>query len=611
MAIDPKISITILSAIKNEILGVFKGIKDEAQNTFAIGLAKYIADRQQKFSKINTFIFRHEKVAFYDTYYRLSLSRKQKSKKIICNSDDILNHLFIESNTAGIIGIAGSGKTMLTKHVFLKCKNETFKIPIFIELRDLNNYSKSLIEYVYEIILSNKIKPSTRILERALKSGNFLFIFDGFDELNLDKKDQFTSDIEKFIDTFHNNNFLFSSRPGTSIESFSRLTVFSVEPLQNEEIKNFVKIQAKLGDDTELGKKIIKTITESGDNGYKAYVSNPLLLSMFILTFGNYPELPKYKNKFYWNVFDTLCNRHDSLKKGGYRHDKKTKFQDTDFESIIKAFCIKSVLENQFNFDRQYLITTLTFVTKKLNLNCNIDDLVYDFTVALSILIQDGLTYKFPHRTLQDYFAVSFICDQNDESKQKFYKEKILVLLEDVNSNTNIFDLFKEMDQDSYYSYFLIPIIEEFNKKYHQTNSYDKAILFLKDINFYFSYTRSRGGSNRITSVGTRGDNLPILKILTLVYQPFFMLFHSRTNEFFSPKSELFSFLNKLPVVTQDSDEVLYINNLNKTQLKNLDRMLKMKEQAFQIFDVLKKAEIQFKKSVESQKRNKQSIWDI
>ena len=69
----------------------------------------------------------------------------------------------------------------------------------------------------------------------------------------------------------------------------------------------------------------------------------PDTLSMFIFTFKAYPEIPKSRAQFYWNVYDTLCNKHDSITKfGGYKHERKSELKNEDITKILEWFAYKS-----------------------------------------------------------------------------------------------------------------------------------------------------------------------------------------------------------------------------------------------------------------------------
>ncbi len=221
---------------------------------------------------------------------------------------------------------------------------------------------------------------------------------------------------------------------------------------------------------------------------------------MYILTYRNYPELPKSKNKFYWNVFDTLCTKHDSIsKKGAYVHEKKSKLQNEDFEKILRWFCYVSVLEERFNFDEQYLSEKFQFIKQALNFTFEVKDLIYDLTVSISIIVVEGLDYKFPHRTIQDYFMVLYIKEQNEDAKKSIYQEKFQKIYP-INTNKNIFDLCIELDKEPFFKFYVLPLFEEFKTSYSNIGITENAMQFLRISDVQFSITYKEEISMRVVS---------------------------------------------------------------------------------------------------------------
>ena len=264
----------------------------------------------------------------------MSLRYKRIVKQVPDNVDD----LFSENQYITILGNAGTGKTMLLKHCFLSCLKYSHQIPIVIEFRNLNSYEGTILDYIKEFVFNMHIVQNERILERLLSFGRFAFLLDGFDEISLAIKDKRIRELEAFIDSYMHNNFLLTSRPEANAENLHRFENYRICKLNESEIELFVKMQTKrIEDGDTLEKRILELIKKRENSYYLSYISNPLLLSMFIFTFNNHPELPKRKSDFYFNVFDTLYSRHDTLSKhGGYTHDKKTSLERHDFEYILQ-----------------------------------------------------------------------------------------------------------------------------------------------------------------------------------------------------------------------------------------------------------------------------------
>jgi hypothetical protein len=450
-------ALTLLTKFKDEILKITKITKEELNFFFDKNLSKYLDNQFDKFYTTKTFHFRDNKVNFYETFFPVTL----KVEENLLDTSRVSSLYFEKSNYITVIGIAGSGKTMLMKHFFLNSYSELFRIPVVIELRHLNEYDGDVIKYFYSVLLEYKVVPSSRILERILESGKFLFLLDGYDEIYSDHKKKITEQIEGFVDKYSNNYFVLTSRPGADAEHLSRFENYYVQELSDTQIIDFVRQQLLLADDSRLGDKIIQVIKKPENEDYKNNLRNPLLLSMFLLTFRQYPDLPRSRSKFYWNVFDTLATKHDSLsKKGGFQHERKSGLQIEDFEIILRWLAYITLFKGKYSFDRQFFSETLQEIKRKLYYNYEIESLISDLTVSISIIIIDGLEYKFPHKSFQEYFCAGLIKSLDVQSKKKVYETKFGEYFNKTNSESNLWELCLDSDKISFLELWVLPILE-------------------------------------------------------------------------------------------------------------------------------------------------------
>lgn len=446
----------LISEFKSELLQIAKYSFDELSQMLDNGLAKYIGNYQEKYEHTKTFLVSDRTVPFYDVYFELSLCHASKNARQKIE----LRTLFKKNNCISIIGQAGSGKSMIMRHCFLSALKCSYKIPIVIELRRLNNYDSPLEYYIAEKVFCADLAKNTLIFERLLKEGRFLFLLDGFDELALSTKPKRTDEIENFIDKYPDNQYLLSSRPDAC--NIERFETYNVSALTEKEVETFVHVQTcVLGEDGEnLKKKIINEIRNNTNKDIAAYLANPLLLSMFILTFESHPEIPTKRSTFYFNVFDTLYTRHDTSKGGAYIHDRKAKLERAQYTRILKTFCFQSYFKHNYSFSREALSGYLENVINICKYDVSFDDILYDLSVSIGILIKDGLDYCFPHRSMQEYFTASFIKSLPEDKK----KDNVYPNFKKYSGvgETTLWMLCDELDMCSFNKYFILPTLKEY-----------------------------------------------------------------------------------------------------------------------------------------------------
>ena len=153
------------------------------------------------------------------------------------------------------------------------------------------------------------------------------------------------------------------------------------------------------------------------------------------------------------------------------------------------------------NFDLEYLKAILSEIKIKLNLQPSLDDIIYDLTVSISILIQDGTDYTFPHKSLQEYFTAYLIKGLNEEQKEKIYHEKFINLKRYTNGgNLNLYKLCYELDKVCFSKYFLVPITKEFLNLLNNTNDIQLTKSFIKAFNLKIYFHKNENGNYKMAS---------------------------------------------------------------------------------------------------------------
>lgn len=422
-------------------------------------ILEYLCTEYERNYKTKTILHRSEPIELEKFYQPLFISKRmEKWRKYEGNlrrtkiETNKIENLFVEGSCITLIGTAGSGKSTLIKYLFVNSIQSNYKIPLKIELRYLNGYDNNLITYIKEeIIKFSRIAESDRIIEKLLLSGSFVIFFDGYDEVSSSKKEKITNDICRITKKYKKNSYILTSRPFVNIDLIENFHNYHVCDLSEEEIKSFIKRQ--FGEaEQELADKIIETISNEESKTYKSFLSNPLLLSMFIITYQTDSNIPQKKSDYYNQVFNTLYSVHDTSSKLGFVREKKSGLSKEDFMEILKRFSFKSFFNQKYSFTSEYFELQLNRLKKDLKLSFANDDLTYDLEVAIGILTQEGLEITFPHRSLQEYFAALYVTTISSANKNKIY-DFLLPLFKEMfrigfrqGENSNFFSLLSEMD---------------------------------------------------------------------------------------------------------------------------------------------------------------------
>lgn len=463
-----KITETIITSLIKELISssksIVKGIEQETKHLFNIGLNTYLSKQNDKYSTIKTLLRGNTPIYIYDIYFPLKLTKNEKNKKTKIISTDSFHQLTKKDKYFTIIGDAGSGKSTLVKHLFLSSIKEKKGIPILIELRYLNNSDSSFEDYIITKIFENEISENWKIMERILNNGKFVFFLDGYDELNATKKNDVISSLNRFIEKYPKNKFFLTTRPYSNIEHLPLFSNYNMKPLEFKNGEVFGFIDKQLSIERELSEKIKISIKENKNKYVQSFLTNPLLLSLYILTFQSNSSIPSKKYVFYRRVINALFSEHDSKTKLGFVREKMSKLNQEQFEEILKAFCFLSYFENQFNFDRDYVESKLRVIkVKKNELEFNNSHFIYDLKSAIALWTDDYGIYAFAHRSLQEYFAALFVKHLNDLDKQRAY-DKIIDKFSKktaLNEVENFLSLCEEMDLISFYQFYAIPLYEE------------------------------------------------------------------------------------------------------------------------------------------------------
>lgn len=389
---------------------VFDSVDETVQIKLKTAYKDYLKNTREKYSKSKSFFIRNQSVDLYSYYVPTGMA---------CGVNVIGSPNFSEclsaSNRIVITGTGGSGKSVLMRHLFLDCMKSKDYVPVLIELRDLNSGEISLDEFIIETLETYGFDVSGDYVMKAKSEGHFCFFLDGYDEVNHSFRKRLMKQLGRLSSRYNACPIFISSRPDEVFNGIEDFSVFRVLPLSLGEASSLIE---KLPFDEDIKTKFIFALSDGLFERHESFLSNPLLLSIMLLTYGENAEIPSKLSIFYNQAYEALFQRHDA-NKGGYSRDRKTDLDIQDFSRIFSLFSLQTYEKRAFKMPRVECLKYIEKARDSLKKDFKSDDYLLDLLSAACLLIEDGLEIAYSHRSFQEYFVALHISSAAPEIQEK------------------------------------------------------------------------------------------------------------------------------------------------------------------------------------------------
>lgn len=426
----------------------------------------YFKKSYEKYSMIKTVLYRTEPKYIYQFFECNTLLFRNSYESKEFEPTEIFSLLQI-SNFIILKGTGGIGKSTLMKHFYLNTIESTDFIPIFIELKYFRKESTTFFDYIFRVLTNLGFSLEQQYFEYALESGCFIFLLDGYDEIAGDNDSVFLQQLEGFCDQYSDNYFIISSRPNDEFLKFNRFTVISVLPFRKEQS---IRLVRKINYDNDIKARFLSELEKDLYDSHKEFASNPLLLTIMLLTYENYANIPDKRHIFYANAFDTMLTKHDASK-AGYRRELKSKISNDIFVKIFTRFCFNTFINNEIEFSQHKLREYINKSIKGLDFKINIEDYIYDLMNAVCVLQLDGLNYTFTHRSFQEYFTALFLKELPDEQQKSI---AIQLIEKGYSYHMATFDMLYDMAKERVEQNIILPLLLRIKSDYDVQEEYEK-----------------------------------------------------------------------------------------------------------------------------------------
>ena len=389
---------------------------------------KYLVNSKLRYNKIKTLAdlseprnFEGENGIYVDVFVQY------RERKISLDSIDDLMKI---NNNIIIVGSGGMGKSIIMRHLFLNTNNSGKYIPVLIQLRNIEDVERdeALFDLIHSCIEDFDVKLNQVQFEYSLKSGKYLLLFDGLDEVESESRGRTEHLIQKLSKKYPNNCYVVSSREEGI--NFSELETFTIVKSCLLEKKQAVELVLKIGKYNKKINEFAKLLDEQLYEKHYDFASNPLLLTMMYITFIDNNMIPEHIIDFYENAYGALYKRHDANKEGLFdREYKCNKMGEREFKNLFSYFCFQSFFAQKYEFSKMQLLEYINRGITRLGYNSVLDsaeNFFDDIKDIVCLIVEEGTKYKFAHRSFQMYFAAYYTVVQVTDEQQKNFMRKQL-----------------------------------------------------------------------------------------------------------------------------------------------------------------------------------------
>lgn len=360
---------TTAKTLYKKVVTYITDIQVKEEIDFGYAYESYLKYAKSVHEKIKTLLYRHTAKNIYSFYECVGLN---KNGNIIDTTD--VNNVLEISKKIIITGTGGIGKSVMMKHFFLNILQNTYYIPVLIELRGLNEFDEknvNLIDYIYNVMDTLKFKLERKYFDYSLETGCYVILLDGFDEVKNEISKQVTNQIFALSKKYPDNHYILSSRPLEEFIGWNQFEELCAESLSKKQALSLIN---KIEYDQKIKENFYKELEDNLYDKYETFASNPLLLTIMLLTFENRASIPDKLNDFFEQAFTTLFHTHDATK-GGYKRDIQSKLGYEDFKAVFSYFCFKSFFNSDYKFSENKVLEYIGGAKQKQIIEINFNSI--------------------------------------------------------------------------------------------------------------------------------------------------------------------------------------------------------------------------------------------
>lgn len=421
---------------------------------FGTGFSKYLTSSLARQSYFKTILNRYEPLRLEAHYVPVRVSIRNCELR----DEDFYSEL-TEKRKVIVEGTAGLGKTLFMRHLFAHtCRYDYGHIPILFELRNLQvDSSITLLSHLTKQISTYIPSFTQEHLVFGLLIGKFVIYLDGLDEIAVAERSRYGAEILEICHRYVDVPVVITSRPDKFYEPWEALSIAKLTRMSRSQTSLML---TKLPFEVAAKERFLEALTEEFFGRHREFLSVPLLATLMMMTFEEFSGVPERLHVFYEQAFQTLFQRHDSLK-GAFSRKVESGLDIEEFRRVLSAFCFVSYLSEQFSFLEFQALENIRFAAELVNVKVDADKYFEDLLVTVCLLQRDGNYLTFIHRSFQEFFAALFAIRQSQSIDVFDLVERLLPR----QKADAVLKLMLQLDSGIVEQGWVIPKIKEFERR--------------------------------------------------------------------------------------------------------------------------------------------------
>jgi predicted NACHT family NTPase len=312
-----------------------------------------------------------------------------------------------------VLGKPGTGKTTFLKYLALQCIEGLFqpdRVPIFITLKEFaeTRDQPNLLSYITQLI-------DVSILE----VGRALILLDGLDELRAKAGSRVLRQIRSFSNQFYTNQFVITCRIAAKEYTFEQFTEVEIADFDEEQINSFAQNWFRSSNPIKT-ERFIQKLREN--QPLQELASNPLLLTLLCLVFGEVGDFPANRSELYKEGIDILLKRWDGqrniMRDQAYKRLPLKRKENLLSQIAWNQFAHGNYFFTQKTVEKQitdYIRTLPDTSSDPASLHLDSEAILKAIEAQHGLLIERARgIYSFSHLTFQEYFAARHIVETEE-----------------------------------------------------------------------------------------------------------------------------------------------------------------------------------------------------